>query len=125
LDAVIKIHEPVDDIQNRYLEHSLLIFSSRYLDALPMVLIEAMASGLPLVSFNSPCGPKDLIRDGVNGFLVQTGDIKILSEKIIALIESQTLRNTIGKAAKEFSADYKIETVMKQWVNLFEMLGKK
>jgi glycosyltransferase involved in cell wall biosynthesis len=125
LENVIKIHEPTDAIQSRYLEHSLFVFSSRYLDALPMVLIEAMASGLPLVSFNSPCGPKDLIRDGVNGFLVETGDIDTFSEKIIALIESQTLRQSMGKAAKEFAGNYKIETVMAQWINLFEMLEKK
>jgi glycosyltransferase involved in cell wall biosynthesis len=125
LDAVIKIHEPVEDIQNRYEEHSMLIFPSRFLDALPMVLIEAMASGLPLVSFNSPCGPKDLIQDGVNGFLVETGDIKTLSEKIITLIESQTLRETMGKAARELSGNYKIEVIMEQWIRLFETLGKK
>jgi glycosyltransferase involved in cell wall biosynthesis len=124
LENVIKIHKPVDDIQNRYLEHSMLIFPSRYLDALPMVLIEAMASGLPLVSFNSPCGPKDLVRDGVNGFLVQTGDINALAEKIITLIDSQTLRQSMGKAAKEFSVNYRIETVMPQWIHLFETIDK-
>jgi glycosyltransferase involved in cell wall biosynthesis len=111
LEGVITIHEPVEDIQSRYQEHSMLIFPSRYLDALPMALIEAMASGLPLVSFNSPCGPKDLIRDGVNGFLVQTGDINILSERIITLIESQALRQSMGKAARELSNNYKIEII--------------
>jgi glycosyltransferase involved in cell wall biosynthesis len=125
LEEVIKIHEPVDDIQSRYQEHDLLVFPSRYLDALPMVLIEAMASGLPLASFNSPCGPKDLIRDGVNGFLVQTGDITTLSEKIIALIESPALRRSMGKAAGESSIAYKLETVMPQWIHLFEMIDKK
>jgi glycosyltransferase involved in cell wall biosynthesis len=125
LEEVIKIHEPVEDIQSRYQEHSMLIFPSRYLDALPMALIEAMASGLPLVSFNSPCGPKDLIREGVNGFLIQTGDIKALSDRIIALIESQDLRRSMGKAAKDLSADYKIETIMPQWIHLFERVDKK
>jgi glycosyltransferase involved in cell wall biosynthesis len=124
LENVISIHEPVEDIQNRYLEHSMLIFPSRYLDALPMVLIEAMASGLPLVSFNSPCGPKDLIRDGINGFLVQTGDVNTLSERIIRLIESQTLRQSMGKAARELSDNYKIETIMSQWIHLFETIDK-
>jgi glycosyltransferase involved in cell wall biosynthesis len=125
LEEVIKIHEPVTDIQNRYSEHSMLVFPSRYLDALPMVLIEAMASGLPLVSFNSPCGPKDLIRDGINGYLVQTGDVNALSERIMKLIESFTLRQSMGKAARELSVDYRMETVMQQWVHLFETVDKK
>jgi glycosyltransferase involved in cell wall biosynthesis len=90
-----------------------------------MVLIEAMASGLPLVSFNSPCGPKDLIRDGVNGFLIHTGDIHTLSERIIVLIESQDLRRSMGNAAKDFSADYKIETIMPQWIHIFERVDKE
>jgi glycosyltransferase involved in cell wall biosynthesis len=125
LAGVIKIHEPVTDIQSHYLEHSMLIFPSRYLDALPMALIEAMASGLPLVSFNSPCGPKDLIREGVNGYLVQTGDVNALSERIITLIESPALRQSMGKAAKELSANYRVETVMQQWIHLFETIDKQ
>ncbi|MDR2056695.1 MAG: glycosyltransferase family 4 protein [Dysgonamonadaceae bacterium] len=124
LTGVIKIHEPVENIQSRYMEHSMLVFPSRYLDALPMVLIEAMASGLPLVSFNSPCGPKDLIRDGVNGFLVETGDINTLSEKIITLIESEALRQSMGKVARAFSTRFRIETIMKHWIDLFETLDK-
>jgi glycosyltransferase involved in cell wall biosynthesis len=114
----------VEDIQNQYQEHSMLIFPSRYLDALPMVLIEAMANGLPLVSFNSPCGPKDLIRDEVNGFLVETGDVDTLSEKIIALIESDALRQSMGRLARELSADYKIEAIMRQWIHLFATIDK-
>jgi glycosyltransferase involved in cell wall biosynthesis len=124
LDSVVEIHDPVDTIQEQYQTHSMLIFPSRYLDALPMVLIEALSSGLPLVSFNSPCGPKDLITDGVNGFLVETGDINTLAEKIDNLIESESLRQSMGKAAREISANYRIEKVMEQWVNLFEMLDK-
>jgi len=120
LDEVVKIHEPVKDIYNQYLQHSMMLFPSRYLDALPMVLIEAMSCGLPLVAFDAPCGPKDVIREGVNGFLVKTGDIETLSQRINELIESETMRKTMGKAAREMSFNYGEEKIMKRWMQLFE-----
>jgi len=120
LNEVVKIHEPGKDIYSQYLQHSMMLFPSRFLEALPMVLIEAMSCGLPLIAFDAPCGPKDVIRDGVNGFLVKTGDIDTFSAKIIDLIESDKLRKTMGKAAREMSFDYGVEKIMKRWLRLFE-----
>jgi glycosyltransferase involved in cell wall biosynthesis len=122
LDSVIKIHEPSKDIYNHYLEHSMMIFPSRYLEALPMVLIEAMSCGLPLVAFDAPCGPKDVITEGKNGFLIKSGDIKTLSEKINTLIETNELRRSMGKSAREMSLNYSEDKIMKRWVELFEKL---
>jgi glycosyltransferase involved in cell wall biosynthesis len=123
LDSVIKIHPPEKDIYARFLKHSIFVFPSRYLEALPMVLIEAMSCGLPLVAFDAPCGPKDVIIDGKNGFLVETGNITELSEKINRLIESTELRKTMGEAARKMSLNYNEERIMKRWIKLFESLG--
>ena len=120
LEQQIKIHEPVKNIQEQYLGSSMFLLSSRYLEALPMVMLEAMGCGLPLVAFDAPCGPKDIISDGVNGFLVTTGDIQTLTEKINQLIESKELRQKMGKASKQFAADYQVEKIMKLWIDLFE-----
>jgi glycosyltransferase involved in cell wall biosynthesis len=120
LENQIQIHDPVTDIYNRYLDHSMLIFSSRYLDALPMVLIEAMSCGLPLVSFDAPCGPKDVIQNEENGFLVKTGDCVALANKINTLIESDDLRQAMGKAARKSSESYRTDKIMNQWITLFD-----
>jgi glycosyltransferase involved in cell wall biosynthesis len=122
LDSVIRINEPVQEIQNVYPDYSMLIFPTRYLDSFGMVIIEAMSCGLPSVAFNSPCGPKDLIEDNVTGFLVETGDVEGLSEKINYLIESDDVRKTMSKAALKASLNYRIDNIMNRWVHLFEIL---
>jgi glycosyltransferase involved in cell wall biosynthesis len=124
LESVVKIHEPVPDIQTVYLEYSFLVFPSRYLDSFGMVMLEGMSCGLPAVAFNSPCGPKDLITDGVNGFLVETGDIVHLAERINQLIISDDLRKRMSVAARDFSFNYRIDKVMEQWLSLFNELQK-
>jgi glycosyltransferase involved in cell wall biosynthesis len=120
LEKVIKIHDPVNNIQERYLESSMFILSSRYLEALPMVLLEAMSCGLPLVAFDAPCGPKDIITDGANGFLVETGNIEKLAGKINFLIESEEARKNMGKEAKSGSLDFREDRIMEQWIHLLE-----
>jgi glycosyltransferase involved in cell wall biosynthesis len=122
LNGVVKIHEPVKDIYNQYLHHSMMLFPSRFLEALPMVLLEAMSCGLPIIAYDAPCGPKDVIREGVNGFLVKTGNIEALSVKINDLIESDEMRKRMGKVAREMSFDYEVEKIMKRWLKLFETL---
>ncbi len=122
LNEVIKINDPVPNIQEHYLNSSMLIFPSRYLDALPMVLIEALSCGLPLVAFDAPCGPKDVINDGENGFFVKTGEKEALADRICRLIESDELRKAMGLKAKLSSERYQIEPVMNQWISLFEEL---
>jgi len=122
LGAVIIIHEPVKDIYSRFLEHSIMLFPSRCLDALPMVLIEAMSCGLPLVAFDAPCGPKDIITDGKNGFLVPAGNIERFAEKVCTLIESEELRRTMGNSARQMSFDYQEDKIMNQWIRLFNIV---
>jgi len=119
LDSVIEIHEPVKDIYSRFLDHSMMLFPSRCLDALPMVLIEAMSCGLPLVAFDAPCGPKDIITEGKNGFLVPAGNVELFAEKVCTLIESEELRRTMGNSARQMSFDYQEDKIMDLWVRLF------
>lgn len=124
LGSVVKIHEPEKDIYKEYVKHSMFIFPSRYLEALPMVLIEAMSCGLPIVAYDSPCGPKDIVADGENGFLIKYGDDKTLINKINTLIESEKLRKSMGEKAHQMSLNYSEEIIMKQWVELFKCLIK-
>ena len=68
-----------------YSNASILALSSRY-EGLPMVLLEAQAAGVPVVSFECKCGPKDVLTDGVDGVLVREGDVDGLAKGILRLI---------------------------------------
>ena len=125
LNSVIEIHDPVKDIYSQFLEHSVMLFPSRCLDALPMVLIEAMSCGLPIVAFDAPCGPKDIITDGKNGFLVPSGNIELFAEKISTMMESLELRQTMGNSARQMSFDYHEDKIMNQWAKLFDEVMRK
>lgn len=109
------------DMKAVYSNASLLALSSRY-EGLPMVLLEAQAAGLPIVSFACKCGPRDVIEDGLDGLLVEEGDVKALADGILQLISNYELRMRMGHEAFKRSERYSEETVMSQWVRLFNEL---
>ncbi len=119
----VKFYEPVVNINDKYLESSIMVLSSRS-EGFGMVLIEAMACGLPCVSFDCPSGPRDIIKNGVNGYLVRAEDISAMSEKIKWLIEDIKLRQKMGNNARENVKRYLPETIVKQWDSLFKSLVK-
>lgn len=114
----------VSNIQERYLESSIYVMTSRY-EGLGMVLIEAMACGLPLVSFDCPCGPKDVITDKEDRYICKFGNIEEMAKKICDLIENEEKRKKFGKKARENSLRYEESKIMNQWKNLFENLIEK
>jgi glycosyltransferase involved in cell wall biosynthesis len=67
----VVFHEPVQDIEHKYVEASFYLMTSRF-EGFGMVLIEAMASGLPCVAYDCPCGPRGVLTHGEDGFLVKT-----------------------------------------------------
>ena len=119
----VQIMPPSPDIVRYYRESSLLVLSSRY-EGLPLVLLEAMSCGLPCISFNCPCGPKDVISDGIDGRLVSNGDIDALAEAMIQLMSDKTKRERMGAAALVKSQQYSLPTIMTRWDSLFKELAK-
>ncbi|GAA3138601.1 hypothetical protein GCM10010466_31940 [Planomonospora alba] len=112
-----------DRLPDRLAEASLYVLSSRF-EGLPMVMIEAMAHGLPVVAFDCPTGPADVLTDGVDGLLVPAGDVEALAAGIGRLIRDGELRRRMGAAARETVRDYAPDAVMPLWENLFaEHLG--
>jgi glycosyltransferase involved in cell wall biosynthesis len=87
-----------------------------------MSLLEAMSFGLPVVSFACPCGFKDVISSGVNGVLVPEGNVELLAEMIVKMINNLELRKEIGNNARIRSLDFKLEVLAKRWKQLFENL---
>jgi glycosyltransferase involved in cell wall biosynthesis len=109
------------NIQEKYLESSIYVMTSRY-EGFGMVLVEAQACGLPIVSFDCPCGPKDIINDGEDGFLCKFGNIDEMANKIVYLIENEEKRKSFGMKARENSLRFSEEVIMRQWKELFESL---
>lgn len=113
------LYGPTDDIKREYLNSSLFVFSSRF-EGFGMVLIEAMACGLPVVSFDCPCGPKDIVSDGKDGILVENGNVLELADHMISLTEDDKRRKSMSENALKNVQRYKIEKIAQQWKLLFE-----
>lgn len=124
LSSSVKIHPPVKDIASRYAESSIYAMASRY-EGFGLVLIEAMACGVPCVSFACECGPAEIISDGEDGCLVPTGDIDALAAKILMLMQDDRLRKSMGQKARDNVARFMPDKVMKQWEDLFASLTGK
>lgn len=119
LQDVVRVNAPTKNIGKEYSESSMLVMSSHY-EGFPMVMVEAMACGLPAVSFDFKCGPKDIIKDGENGVIVPDGDIDALAEAMMKLMGDDELRKRMGEEAKKVVETYSEEKVMSKWMKLYE-----
>lgn len=118
------LHEPTPHIGDEYVRSGMLVMSSHY-EGFPMVMIEAMACGLPVVSFDFKCGPRDIIGENVNGILVHEGDISGLAHAMVKLMDNDSLRLRLASKARRITETYSEENVMGQWVSLFEELAER
>jgi len=116
-----KLLGPTDRIQEEYMSSSFFVMSSRF-EGFGMVLVEAMANGLPVISFDCPCGPKDIIQNHIDGLLVENGNIERLAEAIIWMIQHPEERQKMANRAAENVQRFKIEQIAEQWKLLFEAL---
>ena len=104
---------------------SIYALSSRF-EGLPMVMIEAMTHALPIVAFDCPTGPGDVLTDGSDGVLVPAEDVDALAAALNRLIADRDLRLRMGAAAAVTAMEYAPENVMPQWDALFsELRGAK
>ena len=119
LTKYVRIEPPTNNIIKHFMEASIFVVSSRY-EGLPMVMIEAMAVGLPIISFDCPTGPKEIVQNEVTGFLVKPLDIEELAVKINFLIQKEEYRKNFGKKAKNIALlKYSPEVILEKWDKLF------
>ena len=125
LQNVVLMKGFTDNIQNAMTQSSIFAFPSLS-EGMPMSLLEAMECGLPVVSYDCPHGPREIITDGSDGYLIPVNDENMMADRICRLIEDDELRKKMGQAAKIKAQSYQIEPIIDRWMNLFnELLGRK
>ena len=118
-----RIHQPTTRIFQEYAASEFLVMSSHY-EGFPMVMIEAMACGVPAVSFEFLCGPRDIIVPEENGLTVPEGDIPALAAAMRRVMEDPALLMRMSAGARVISQTYSEAVVMAQWEACFKELVK-
>jgi glycosyltransferase involved in cell wall biosynthesis len=113
----VQLPGPVKNLDEQLLEASMFVLSSRF-EGLPMVLLEAMSRGVPVVSFDCPTGPGEIVEDDRNGLLVPAGDIEALAAAMLALIRDEPRRLRCGAGALETASEYALDSIGPRWTEL-------
>lgn len=121
LKSLVNFYPPVKNIVEKYTQADFYVLTSQF-EGFGMVLIEAMACGLPCISFDVPHGPADIITDSVDGFLIPDGDIQTFAEKVIFLIENPEIRRKMGLKAKENVNRFLPDRIIPLWHQLYQNL---
>ena len=124
ISANIYLHEPTSQIFDKYLDSSMLLSTSLY-EPFGLVLPEAMSCGLPVVAFDCPYGPSEIITDGVDGFLIRNRDLQEFAQKVCLLIENQEMRLQMGRAGIQSARRYEASQILPMWKTLFRQLSGK
>lgn len=121
LDDSVHLMPATKNIAREYDKSSVYALSSRY-EGLPMVLLEAMSHGLPIVSFACPCGPKDVIKDTF-GSIIENGDVISFAKSLLEWMHSPDKLEKGSKNAYSEIQKYNKITIMNKWKLLFENLN--
>lgn len=119
----VTLNPPSKNIQEQFLDSSINVMTSRF-EGFGLVLTEAMECGVPCVSFEFPCGAKDIITNGIDGFCIKNGDDDDFVNKLLLLMQNPDLRKNLGTNAKKNVQRYSDENIMTKWVKLFNDLIK-
>ncbi|MGH3346033.1 MAG: glycosyltransferase [Nocardioides sp.] len=124
LDGSVHLKGFSDRLDQVLAESSVFVMGSRT-EGFPMVLVEAMGKGLPLVAFDCPRGPADLIEDGVNGRLVPNDDIDGFAAALHDVISDPDRRRKMGAASLARADEFQMSRIAARWVSLFDTLTEQ
>lgn len=116
------LNDRTSDVASEFIKSSLAVCSSRF-EGFGLVIVEAMACGLPVVSFDCPWGPRSIITDGEDGVLVEDGNAQKLANAMLAVIHDTERRKQMGIKAIENIRRFGIEAIAKKWKELFDELN--
>ena len=122
LEDSVRLGRAESDMDTVYATASILALSSRY-EGLPMALLECQAFGVPAVSFDCKCGPREIIVPGETGFLTPEGDVSGLARYLEQLMNDDALRIRMGRNAYSHSQAWRPENIMPKWISLFEEIS--
>lgn len=117
----VSLFNAVPNIESKYLESSIFVLPSRS-EGFGMVLIEAMSCGLPVISFDCPNGPRDIISNNIDGYLIEDGNEVHFAEKLEKLLADRNLRVKMGSVGRETSMKYLPSKIVMQWDFLFKSM---
>ena len=112
-------HAQTIDVLDKYKESSVLVLTSVY-EPFGLVMPEAMSCGIPVVAFDCPYGPSEIITDGKDGFLIDCYNVEAFADKLCLLMENETLRKQMGQNAILSSQRFTKDKIIPQWINLFD-----
>lgn len=107
------------------MQNAGLYVMSSVTECFPMVLLEAQAVGLPIISFDCPFGPRNIIADNINGLLVENQNIDKLADAIIKVINNKEKQIEMGQNALINVQQYQFDKVMQQWIDLFNQCNSR
>ena len=116
-----KLNGCTNEIEHEYQKSSVAVCSSRF-EGFGLAIVEAMACGLPVVSFNCPWGPQEIITNGENGLLVENGNIIKMADAINILIRNKKYREKIGKKSVVSVQQYNRSQIVQKWNDLFKKI---
>lgn len=114
----------VDDLRAKYKKYAMYVLPS-YREGLPLVLLEAQINKLPIIAFDIMTGPREIIKDGVDGFLIADNDYTDMREKVNMLMENRDERIRLSNNSSINIECFSKEKVMQQWSSLMNEISKK
>lgn len=122
LDDQVLLPGHTEDFQQVLTGASVFAMTSRA-EGFPMVLIEAMSAGVPLVAMDCPRGPAEIVDDGKNGFLVDDGDVPGFAHALRTLVEQDDVRRRCGRQAQQDAQRYEPDAITSEWLALLDSLS--
>jgi glycosyltransferase involved in cell wall biosynthesis len=117
LEKSITFIANTENVEKFYLDASIYAMTSRF-EGFGMVLLEAKSYGLPIVSFDSDCGPGEIVKHNYDGYLVKFGDINTLAICLLELMNDEEKRINFGKRAR-LDNRFELQRIIRQWENIF------